>query len=488
MDSAAIPRLVTRAPCLIPNHRRSGCSMLVMKSSDLLERIYAFCRETKMAETTFGRRAVNDGKLVSRLYCGGSVTMGTVTRVETFMNEVLGEHSNTRPSEHAIRNASPHRIKPENNFRFFDNRQKYLTFVNTCSEKRVILNRVNANFEFIHPHPPAIRLFDAGVGDGSLLAHVMRAMHKRFALMPHYVVGKEISLEDTRLALEKMPDRFNEHPATVLVMTNLKYGEAPWLGAGSPTAEKLVWHEIALRGSTSAEFDEQIADLQPFLAQHWRARISQTSGNPVYEQPVVLVLYREDHRFLLDRVIPSPAGVHADFDLILASQPYRARAPIDFKVRRVLAPLARALGPGGRLIGIHSCGGDPGMEIIHAVWPDEQPFQANRHELLSATREELGEDAAGLSFNPYSDAQSIFRYEMYALPNEIGKDSATIGTSTLLAAWNDAAYVAQIEDERLEAAMADNSYLGATREVLRRYGGLWFNDESYVISRKRAFS
>jgi hypothetical protein len=28
-------------------------------------------------------------------------------------------------------------------------------------------------------------------------------------------------------------------------------------------------------------------------------------------------------------------------------------------------------------------------------------------------------------------------------------------------------------------------YLDATREVLRRHGGLWFYDESYVISRRR---
>jgi hypothetical protein len=27
--------------------------------------------------------------------------------------------------------------------------------------------------------------------------------------------------------------------------------------------------------------------------------------------------------------------------------------------------------------------------------------------------------------------------------------------------------------------------LDATREVLRKYNGLWFHDESYVISRRR---
>src|SRR5262249_11509693 len=30
----------------------------------------------------------------------------------------------------------------QTNFRFFDNRQKYLMFVNTCSEKWVVANRV----------------------------------------------------------------------------------------------------------------------------------------------------------------------------------------------------------------------------------------------------------------------------------------------------------------------------------------------------------
>jgi len=34
--------------------------------------------------------------------------------------------------------------------------------------------------------------------------------------------------------------------------------------------------------------------------------------------------------------------------------------------------------------------------------------------------------------------------------------------------------------------VASGSYVNGTREVLRKYGGLWFFDESYVISRRRA--
>ena len=58
------------------------------------------------------------------------------------------------------------------------------------------------------------------------------------------------------------------------------------------------------------------------------------------------MIHRGDHRFLLDQIVPKPGGTVADYDLVIASQPYRARF-LEFKAKRVLAPLARALGPGG---------------------------------------------------------------------------------------------------------------------------------------------
>lgn len=300
--------------------------------------------------------------------------------------------------------------------------------------------------------------------------------------MPFYVVGKEISLEDIRLALDRMPDRFYEHPATVLVLTNLHYAEAPWLTTTSTRAAgSFVFKECVLSGNTSHEFQRQITALEPFLADNWQARIGR-SGNPVYDRPVVLVVYREDHRFLLDPIIPRLGAARADFDLIVASQPYRARASAAFKARKVIAPLARALGPGGRLIGIHSYGHDPGMEIIQKVWPDDNPFTTDRHDILRAVKTELGAEARHFNFNANSDTRAIFRYDMHTLPNEL---SRSIGTSTLFAAWNAAVYVAQVEDGRLEEATLDGRYLDATREVLRDHGGLWFLDESYVISRRR---
>jgi len=59
---------------------------------------------------------------------------------------------------------------------------------------------------------------------------------------------------------------------------------------------------------------------------------------------------------------------------------------VNFRAKRIIAPLARALRAGGRLIGIHSHGHDPGLEIIQAVWPGENPFTVSRHELLRAVK------------------------------------------------------------------------------------------------------
>src|SRR5260370_1350273 len=237
----------------------------------------------------------------------------------------------------------------------------------------------------IHPRPPAARVFDAGVGDGSVLTRVMRAMHDRYPTMPFYIVGKEISLEDIRLTLQKMADRFFEHPSTVLVLTNLAYADAPWLAVKSVSAaSSLVWHELPLAGNSAHRFEQQIINLEPFLAENLKA--------------------------------------------------------------------------------------------------GDNPFIHDRHQIMKAVKQELGPAGRDLNFNVYADNRSLFRYDMHTLPSEV---SESIGTSTLFAAWNAAIYVSQVEDDRLAEVVVDGRYLDATREVLRKNGGLWFHDESFVISRSR---
>jgi hypothetical protein len=64
------------------------------QGSTLLDSISAFCRSSGIAESTFGRRAVNDGKFVARLRDGARITPETLDRVTTF----LERHGATAPS------------------------------------------------------------------------------------------------------------------------------------------------------------------------------------------------------------------------------------------------------------------------------------------------------------------------------------------------------------------------------------------------------
>jgi hypothetical protein len=112
-----------------------------------------------------------------------------------------------------------------------------------------------------------------------------------------------------------------------------------------------------------------------------------------------------------------------------------------------------------------------------------QPFQIDRHQLLAALKTELGKDARDYTFSNLPDDKAVFRYQMHTLPSEIGD---RVGTSTLFAAWNAAIYVAQIEDERVEQVARNSAYLDITAEVLQKHGGLWFNDETFVVTRRRS--
>jgi hypothetical protein len=367
-------------------------------------------------------------------------------------------------------------------FRFYDNRQKYLAFVNTCNEKAMIARRAALSVDELVPSPPALRIFDAGMGDGTVLSRLMSAANRRFPTVPLVAVAKEISLEDIRLGLEKMPDRFREHPHTVLALTNLNYADAPRLASSKADDAELNWQVVKLTGSSTYGYLEQIEALGPELAHGWETKPSPTTGNPIYARPTVLLLYREDHEFLLDAAIPHPGDAALEYDFILASQPWRAKTSAEFKAEKIIAPLAATLAPGGAMLTVQSAGRDPAQEIIERLWPDERPFPVDRHALLKATTAALGERAVEFDLTDPSDADALCGYEMHTLPTEIGD---RIGTSTLFAAWNAAIYVNQIEDERLEPVVATGAYLEATQEVLKEYGGLWFNDEAFTITRRR---
>ena len=87
-------------------------------------------------------------------------------------------------------------------FRFFNNRKKYLQFVTTTSEKAITAEHVGREFDCIKPKPPALKIFDAGVGNSMVLCHILCKMHCRFPSVPFFVVGEKSALRTPAFALK----------------------------------------------------------------------------------------------------------------------------------------------------------------------------------------------------------------------------------------------------------------------------------------------
>ena len=197
---------------------------------------------------------------------------------------------------------------------------------------------------------------------------------------------------------------------------------------------------------------------------------------------LLIVLYRSDRAFAMHDLIPRNIGGPQPFgyDLVLAAQPYRSRTAAEAKVKTVLAPLARALNSKGRLVVVQSTGHDPGMEIVRRIWPGDEPFATPRATLMKEIDRQLNADGRVFRFENHDDAQALFSYHLHAMPNEV---TNRLSTSTALAAWNAAVYVAQIDDERVADAMQNADYMRITNDVVLKHGGLWFQDESFAVVR-----
>jgi hypothetical protein len=225
----------------------------------------------------------------------------------------------------------------------------------------------------------------------------------------------------------------------------------------------VAWLEVALTGATTAEFERQILELQPFLDANWRTRTEPGDRAACCpRRPAVVVLYRDGPAVHARPGDPARGAAPADFDLVLASQPFRLRADAGFKARRG----ARAAG--ARAAARWADARDPfgwqrpGARDRPSGVAGRGPVHRPRGACCSTPRaRRSGDDAGAFTFEPLPNSRALFRYEMHTLPEEIGSE-ATIGTSTLLAAWNAATYVAQIDDERLAQAMSNSGYLDAT--------------------------
>ena len=87
--------------------------------------------------------------------------------------------------------------------RFFDDRLKYLSFIQNTSEKRAISMQLAPHIASMPKNRTFLRILDAGTGDGTVKSNVIKTFHKYHPYTSLLITGKEISYEDLKNTLRK---------------------------------------------------------------------------------------------------------------------------------------------------------------------------------------------------------------------------------------------------------------------------------------------
>jgi hypothetical protein len=466
---------------------------LTEEPEKIVKIIREFCGRYGIAESTFGRLAVNDGKFVGRISAGSRIEPETARRVEKFMEKAdRGDirlrgrprrkktQSNVEKMAELISQETS--IRTPGSFAFHEQRQRFHIFANTTNESWVLADRIAEDLKRLKPGPNGIRIFYAPMDNGITLTRTLRAVHAVFPDTPVLVVLKGRGLEDLRNTMGRLVDRMAEHPLSVFVLTNLYAREALDLVKKSDdNPQDISWRDVGLAGARSYDYQRQVAPLYEELSREWLIHQG-GHGQPVYAKPSVVTFYRKDQRDQLASIIPTPGQTGRHYDYCLLNHPYLQSHTMRFRIDHMLHPVVEALAPDGQMTVVQAHGNDPAHEIVRRIWPDQPIPFVSRYDIIRELRRALGGAQAGFTFSGLTDAKSLFRFDMHTLPV---LEDQEIGALSLMSAWNNAVYFAEVKEEFSQAAIREGTrYLDITRDVLREHGGLWFVNETFSVCRK----
>jgi hypothetical protein len=461
----------------------------------ILAVVRAFCEEKGIAESTFGRLAVNDGKFVGRIASGSRIEPETAERVDVFMEKankgeirLRGRPRRKKTESNAFKMAElisqETSIRTPGSFAIHEQRHRFHVFAATTNESWVHADIMAEDLRVMTPEPDGFRIFYSPMDNGITLVRVLRALHVFHPDVPVQVVIKGWGLEDLRNTISRMVDRLIEHPLTVFVLTNLYTREAVQLKKTSDEGpQNLIWTDFALAGDRGYDYQLQVGQLFKDLAQQWTV-VQGKDDLPEYAQPSVVCVYRADKAEALKNLIPQENGDPLEFDYCFLNHPFLHSHTMKFRTEYVLKPVIEHLAVGGMVKVAQSYGEDPAHEIIHRIADGKALPCVSRHDIISDLKKSLGEDQRHVSFSGLTDATSLYRFDMHTLPIIADGDAGALSLS-LQSAWNNAVYFGQFKEELAQAMQREGTrYLDVTRDVLRERGGLWFVNETFAITRK----
>jgi hypothetical protein len=359
--------------------------------------------------------------------------------------------------------------------RFFDDRLKYLSFIQNTGEKRAISAEIFPHIKSLPKNKTYLKILDAGTGDGTIKSNIIKSFHKYHPYTSLLITGKEISYEDLKNTLEKMPDRFVEHPNLMVTMTNVKFSEIGKVEKIKKIKGKSVKKlTLVLKADNSFDFNEQINRMGNFIEKYWGIEID-SNGKTSYSHPCIIKIYREDHKRYLEPFIDKNYE-NQGYDLIIASQAYRAVSKTVSKVSNVIAPLMKILNISGKLLITHSCGDDSVEKILKQAWKDKNPFPIKAKEIIEYLKDNPIEENTKFT---YSKPKS-YTFKFKRSPDQTVSELFGHGLDSK---WANILYVGQIPEKDIIAIEKNISALKRVKVAIKKEERMFFKNEIFSIKK-----
>ena len=363
--------------------------------------------------------------------------------------------------------------------RFFDDRLKYLSFIQNTGEKKAISEKIYAHIASLSQNKSYLRVLDAGTGDGTIFSNIVKSFHRYHPYTSLLITGKEVSYEDLKNTLEKTPDRFVEHPNLLITMSNVKFSELGSIESSNKIKDKRVKKfNLVLKSDNSYDFNSQIsgAKLGNFIKKNWGIEID-NKGRTSYSSPCIIRIYREDNERHLKQFLGNDYK-NNKYDLIVASQAYRAASSVKVKVNNVIGPLMRLLNKSGKLIVTHSCGGESVQKILKLAFKDKEAFPNTAKDIIEYLKDNpFGENNIYKFLNPIS-----YYFKFRKSPDQTVTELFGHNTD---AKWANILYVGQIPEKDILNIEANTRLYNKVKKAINNSGKIQFKNEIFSIVRQR---
>ena len=274
-----------------------------------------------------------------------------------------------------------------------------------------------------------------------------------------------------------MPDRFVEHPNLLVTMTNVKFSELGLIESSKKIKDKKVKEfNLVLKSNNSFDFNSQMTSrlLNNFIKKNWGIEID-NKNKTSYSNPCIIRVFREDNKKQLEKFLKNNYK-NNNYDLIVASQAYRAAASIEVKVKNVIAPLMRLLNKSGKLLVTHTCGGDFIQKVLKLAFREKEAFPNTAKDIIEYLRNNpIGEN------NIYDFSKPInYYFKFKRTPDQTVTE---LFGHNVDSKWANILYVGQIPEKDILILEKNLTLMNRVKKTINDCDQIQFKNELFSITK-----